>query len=137
MDDAPRVWGDEHHFKQMLVHLVSNAVKFTPENGIIRLGLARAEDGSLAIEVSDNGIGMPPAQISHALSQFGRIDNQGGPNYPGAGLGLPLVSALSGLHGGQLNIESELGAGTRATILLPAQRIARRPEEGAAMGSVA
>ncbi len=81
---------------------------------------------------------MAPAQIPHALSQFGRVDNQGGPNYPGAGLGLPLVAALARLHGGELRLESEIGAGTRATILLPAQRIAsRHADQGAAMGSVA
>jgi signal transduction histidine kinase len=138
MDDAPRVWGDEHHFKQMLIHLLSNAVKYTPEHGTIKLSLERGADGSLAIEVSDNGVGMSPAQIPNALSQFGRIDGQGSPSYPGAGLGLPLVAALAKLHGGQLRLDSELGKGTTATVVLPAQRIAsRRADEQTAMGSVA
>ncbi|MDH3912135.1 MAG: ATP-binding protein, partial [Rhodospirillales bacterium] len=137
-DNAPIVWGDEHQFKQILINLLSNAVKFTPEHGQIKLTLDRDAEGNMIIEVRDNGMGMAPAQIPNALSQFGRIQSQGAPKYPGAGLGLPLVAALAELHGGELHLDSELGKGTTATVTLPAQRVAaRRSVEGSAMGSVA
>jgi signal transduction histidine kinase len=137
-DNAPIVWGDEHHFKQILINLLSNAVKFTPEHGQIKLNLDRDAQGNMIIEVRDNGMGMAPAQIPSALSQFGRIESQGAPKYPGAGLGLPLVAALAELHGGELHLDSELGKGTTARVALPAQRVAaRRSVEGSAMGSVA
>jgi signal transduction histidine kinase len=137
-DDAPFVWGDEHHLKQILINLLSNAVKFTPEYGHVTLSLERDHEGNLVIEVRDNGMGMAPAQIPNALSQFGRAQGQGGPRYPGAGLGLPLVAALAEQHGGQLHLESELSKGTTARVTLPAQRVANmRPEQGSAMGSVA
>jgi signal transduction histidine kinase len=137
MSPPPMVWGDEHHFRQMLINLLSNAVMYTPEGGIIRLTLAQDSAGNLIIEVRDNGMGMAPGQIPNALAQFGRVENHGGPRYAGAGLGLPLVAALAELHGGHLRLDSELGKGTTATVVLPAQRIARRPDEGPAMGSVA
>jgi signal transduction histidine kinase len=137
-DNAPMIWGDEHHFRQILVNLLSNAVKFTPDHGQIRVALDRDAEGNMVIEVRDNGMGMAPAQIPNALSQFGRIHTQGVPKYPGAGLGLPLVAALAEMHGGELRLDSELGKGTRARVILPAQRVAvRRSVEGAAMGSVA
>ncbi len=137
-DNAPIVWGDEHHFKQILINLLSNAVKFTPEHGQIKLTLDRDAEGNMIVEVRDNGMGMTPAQIPNALSQFGRIQSQGAPRYSGAGLGLPLVAALAELHGGELHLDSELGKGTTARVTLPAQRVAaRRSAEGSAMGSVA
>jgi signal transduction histidine kinase len=137
-DNAPIVWGDEHYFEQILINLLSNAVKFTPEHGQIRLTLDRDSEGNMIIEVRDNGMGMAPAQIPNALSQFGRIETQGAPRYPGAGLGLPLVAALAELHGGKLYLDSELGRGTTARVVLPAQRVAaRRTVESSAMGSVA
>ncbi len=137
-DNAPIVWGDEHHFKQILINLLSNAVKFTPEHGQIKLTLDRDAEGNMIIEVRDNGMGMTPAQIPNALSQFGRIQSQGAPRYSGAGLGLPLVAALAELHGGELHLDSELGKGTTARVTLPGQRVAaRRSAEGSAMGSVA
>jgi DNA-binding NtrC family response regulator/two-component sensor histidine kinase len=137
-DNAPIVWGDEHHFKQILINLLSNAIKFTPEHGQIKLTLDRDAEGNMIIEVRDNGMGMAPAQIPNALSQFGRIQSQGAPKYSGAGLGLPLVAALAELHGGELHLDSELSKGTTARVTLPAQRVAnRRSGEEPAMGSVA
>lgn len=127
-ESPPMVWGDERHFDQILVNLLSNAVKFTPESGQITLSLQERPDGSLTIEIRDNGAGMAPSEIPTALTQFGRAGNQAGREFPGAGLGLPLALAMIELHGGSLNLESDLGRGTVATVTIPAARVDRSTE---------
>ena len=126
MPDSPSmIWGDERHFDQMLVNLLSNAVKYTPEDGQITMSLDERPDSSLAIEIRDTGAGMSPSEIPTALTQFGRTSNASGREFPGAGLGLPLVVAMIELHGGSFNLESELGKGTTATLTIPASRVDR------------
>ncbi len=124
-DSPPMIWGDERHFDQMLVNLLSNAVKYTPEDGQITMSLDERPDSSLAIEIRDTGAGMSPSEIPTALTQFGRTSNASGREFPGAGLGLPLVVAMIELHGGSFNLESELGKGTTATLTIPASRVDR------------
>ncbi len=133
-DSPPVIWGDERHFDQILVNLLSNAVKFTPETGEIKLTMEERPDGTLAIEIRDNGAGMATSEIPTALTQFGRASNPAGREFPGAGLGLPLALAMIELHGGSLNLESDLGKGTVATVTIPAARVDRSAEgyEGSA-----
>ena len=81
------------------------------------------DDSGFVFQVLDTGIGITPEDIPKALSQFGQIDGDLNRKYEGTGLGLPLTKSLVELHGGSLNLQSQLGVGTTVTIRLPAARI--------------
>jgi two-component system, cell cycle sensor histidine kinase PleC len=110
---------DERIVKQMLINLLSNAVKFTPARGGVHITTIRENDGGVTIAVRDTGIGMNKDDIPKALSSFGQIDGSLSRRYEGTGLGLPLVAAFMVLHGGVLEIDSELGVGTTARLKFP------------------
>ena len=120
---APRLLADERAVKQILLNLLSNAVKFTPEGGRVAVGAELRSDGSLAVSVDDTGIGIAPENIPRALAPFSQVDSSLTRRYEGTGLGLPLVKSLIELHGGTLQLESEEGKGTVATIVFPAERV--------------
>jgi signal transduction histidine kinase len=118
------VEGDERRLKQALFNLISNAVKFTPPGGAIRLEATR-RDNALLLTVADTGVGIPPADQARVFEKFER-----GVRQPGAGLGLSLVKSLIELHGGTVEIESASGQGTRITCRLPvSQRAIPSPGE--------
>jgi signal transduction histidine kinase len=116
------VRADERKLKQILMNLLSNAVKFTPAGGEISLRLERSE-GRIVIEVRDSGIGIATEDIACAMSPFGQVDSRLSRRYEGTGLGLPLAKALTELHGGKLELESEPGVGTVARVRLPHERL--------------
>ena len=127
--DCPRDIGvieaDERRLKQALFNLVSNAIKFTPPDGSIRLE-ARRENGDVVLAVGDTGIGIPTADQERVFEKFERGDSQG--RQSGAGLGLSLVKSLVELHGGTIEIESVPGSGTTISCLLPAGIVAAEPQ---------
>jgi signal transduction histidine kinase len=120
--DLPLLRADPRRVRQVLLNLLSNAVKFTPEGGEIRISGSRTS-GGLAIAVTDTGIGIAAEDIPRALERFGQIDNALSRKYAGSGLGLPLSQRLMALHGGTLDLESEVGTGTVVTIGFPAFRL--------------
>ena len=122
-DGVPRLQADERAVKQILLNLLSNAVKFTPEGGRVAVGAELRGDGSLAISIDDTGIGIAAENIPRALAPFSQVDSSLSRRYEGTGLGLPLVKSLIELHGGTLELESEEGKGTLATIIFPADRV--------------
>jgi signal transduction histidine kinase len=101
---------------------MSNAVKFTPAGGTVRVGASVDADG-LAIRVKDTGIGMRPEDIAVALEPFRQIDGALSRRFDGTGLGLPLANALTELHDGRLDITSAPAQGTEVSIHLPLHRI--------------
>ena len=113
---------DPRRLHQILTHLLSNAVKFTPAEGRIAVRAFVTKDGAIAIAVSDTGIGMEPERIGHALEPFKQLDSRLSRRFEGVGLGLPLANALVRLHEGTLAIESTPGAGTIVTICFPPER---------------
>ncbi len=113
-----RFEGDEKRLLQMLLNLLSNAIKFTPEGGEVRISVFR-RGTSIAIAVSDNGIGIKEDDIAKVLEPFGQIDSPLARKHDGTGLGLSLTRELAEQHGGSLEIESTVDVGTTATILLP------------------
>jgi signal transduction histidine kinase len=121
----PFLRGDRRRVRQMLVNLLSNAIKFTPAMGRVDVR-AFVRDGELALSVSDTGIGMAPEHIARAFELFGQVDNSLSRKYEGAGLGLPIAKQLIELHGGHLELESELDIGTTVTLLFPADRMSAR-----------
>ncbi|MGK2740225.1 sensor histidine kinase [Tepidicaulis sp. LMO-SS28] len=122
-DEDYYLFADERALKQVLINLLTNAVKFSPENSAVRLSAKRCPEG-VRICVADEGVGMAPEDIPRALEPFTQIDGSLARNHEGTGLGLPLAKRLVELHGGELKIESEPGKGTAVTIFLPAGRVA-------------
>ena len=116
---------DELRLKQIVLNLVSNAVKFTPAQGRVTVRAGWRRDGETFIEVADTGIGMRQADIAVALTPFAQVENFMTRKHEGTGLGLPIVSALVELHGGRLLIGSKPGAGTTVTVVFPRERAVR------------
>jgi PAS domain S-box-containing protein len=127
--ELPLLRADERKLKQVLLNLLTNAVKFTPPGGTIEIGGQIAEDGDFLMTVRDTGIGIAAENIETALAPFGQVDAKLNRKYEGTGLGLPLSNAMIHLHQGTLSIESEVGHGTTVTIRLPAERIRTLPSE--------
>jgi signal transduction histidine kinase len=122
----PRIRADQRKLKQVLINLVSNAVKFTPAGGSVRIEAARSSDG-IAFVVADSGIGMAPDDIPVALTPFTQLDGTLARKYEGTGLGLPLAKALVEMHGGSFLIESEIGKGTTVRFHIPESRVVPDP----------
>ncbi len=122
------LWGDERKLKQILINLLSNAVKFTPEGGSVTLEVSGSDDCSVSFKVIDSGIGMSPASIPQIMEPFTQVDSRLSRKYEGTGLGLPLTKALVELHGGRLELTSQLGEGTVAFVCLPPERRVLRDE---------
>jgi signal transduction histidine kinase len=123
--DLPILRADERRVRQIVLNLLSNAVKFTPRGGRVRL-IAFTDEKEFVVQVADNGIGMAKEDIPRALERFGQLDGDLNRKYEGTGLGLPLTKKLAELHGGRLEIESELCVGTKVTVAFPADRLIER-----------
>ena len=116
---APGLFADERALKQILINLVSNAVKFAPEGGRISVVANLARCGGFQICVQDNGPGIPPEKIDKIFMPFSQVDNRYDRQQGGTGLGLALVRGLAELHGGRAWLESEPGKGCSAYVVLP------------------
>ena len=118
-----RVRADRKKLMQALRNVLSNAYKYSPAGGAVRISLFSAEAAAgsglpaqVGIRVTDHGLGMTPEQVAHVCDRFYRADSSG--NIPGTGLGMSIVKEILELHGGQLLIESTIGVGTSVTLLL-------------------
>jgi signal transduction histidine kinase len=132
--DAPPLFADPLAVKQILLNLLTNAIKFTPPGGRVMLSAGRGNGRSVVVAVADTGIGMSPDEIARALQPFGQVENEYNRRQAGTGLGLPLARSLTQLHGGTLSIASSRGAGTTVTVVLPAARDAHAALRPAASG---
>ena len=120
--DLPALKADPRALRQVLLNLLTNAIKFTPEGGAVRVSVRDEGSKGLAICVHDSGIGMSGAEIKVALSPFGQIDSALSRRHQGTGLGLPITHSLIRLHDGELLIDSSPGKGTTMTAIFPARR---------------
>jgi two-component system, sensor histidine kinase and response regulator len=113
--------GDTKRIRQILLNILNNAIKFTPENGsvIVRVWL---EDSNAVFEVEDSGIGIEEAQIPRLFKKFHQLDRNFDRDYEGMGLGLAITQQLIELHGGSIEVDSSLGSGTTFTV-----RVANQP----------
>jgi cell cycle sensor histidine kinase DivJ len=116
-----RVVGDRRAVQQILINLVSNAVKFTPAGGQVGVSASTA-DGMVRIFVNDTGIGIADDDLARLGRPFVQVQNDYTRQFQGTGLGLSLVKGLVKLHGGTMSIESAPGLGTTVTVSLPAER---------------
>lgn len=126
--DVPKMFPplvvDRLRFIQVVLNILSNAIKFTHEGGKVHIAVrgkeVEGEFTEFAVMISDTGIGMTKDDITHAFQSFGQVDSGLNRKYEGTGLGLPLTKKLMELHGGSINIESELAKGTVVTLTFPA-----------------
>ncbi len=120
-ENIPDVWGDKRKIRQILLNLLSNSLKFTPDNGTIKVMLQRDDSKNIHMIVSDTGMGIAEKDIPVALSVFGQIHrNQ---NNEGTGLGLPLCKMFTELHGGRFALGSTVDEGTTVRVTFPASRV--------------
>ena len=121
--NLPALMADSRLLKQMLLNLLSNAVKFTNPGGNIHIDATIAANGELLVSVSDTGIGIAEEDMEKAMATFGQVDGTLSRRYEGSGLGLPLVKSHIEAHGGQFELTSQPGVGTKATLKFPAPRV--------------
>lgn len=116
----PAIRGDRTRLRQIFLNLLSNAIKYSSEGGQVRIAGGPAPDSFAAVLIQDEGIGMRADDIETALRPFERLHNARTSNLEGIGLGLTIVKTLVDIHGGELDIVSEVGRGTTVTVRLPA-----------------
>ncbi len=120
--DLPRLQADAVKLRQILLNLLTNAIKFTPPKGQVLLIAKTDNTGAIVITVRDTGVGIDDANLARVLEPYVQIDNAMIRKHRGLGLGLPLVKRFVELHDGTLTLESEPGAGTTVTVRFPPAR---------------
>lgn len=124
-EELPLIWGDEERLRQVLTNLVSNAIKYSPQGGLIRIGGWTEKDNDtenkarVVLYVADQGIGIPTEDLPKVFDRFYRVDSTLRRSTAGAGLGLYLARAIIEAHTGQIWARSEAGKGTTFFIALP------------------
>jgi signal transduction histidine kinase len=116
-EDQAIVEGDPDRLKQLLLNLIDNALKYTPEGGTVTISLYRDPEW-VRVSVEDTGVGIPPDVLPHIFGRFYRAQREG---RTGVGLGLSIAHWIAEAHGGRLNVESEVGQGTTFTLWLPTE----------------
>jgi two-component system cell cycle sensor histidine kinase PleC len=119
----PRLWADERGIRQIVLNILSNAIKFTPPGGEITIKLGWTSSGGQYLSVSDTGPGIPPEEIPVVMSSFGRGSLAIKTAEQGSGLGLPIVKGLVDLHGGRFQLKSKPREGTEVIVTFPASRV--------------
>jgi len=117
------VQADRDRLSQILVNLVDNALKYTPQGGTVSFLAAKTDTNQIRVTVRDTGQGIPPNDLPRVTERFYRVDKARSREEGGTGLGLAIVKHLVQLHGGTLHIESEYGKGTTIEFLLPAAQL--------------
>jgi two-component system cell cycle sensor histidine kinase PleC len=117
----PLLHADLHAVRQVLDNLLSNGVKFTPPGGRVEVSIALNAAHEIELCVLDTGIGIAPEDQAHVFERFGQASPEVTTASRGTGLGLQIVKGLLDIHGGRIRLESELGEGTRVTVVFPAE----------------
>jgi two-component system phosphate regulon sensor histidine kinase PhoR len=119
-EDLPLIRADRDRLSQILINVLDNAVKFTPEGGTVTLSAAQAAGHEVVVKIADTGIGVPRDEIPRLGERFYRVDKTRSRELGGTGLGLSIVKHLMTAHKGRIEIESLLGRGTTVSIFFPA-----------------
>ncbi len=121
----PPVNADLRALKQILLNLLTNAIKFSKPGGSIEVFARLVPSAEIAFGVRDQGIGIAEDEQGHVFERFGQASGESADPEKGSGLGLPIVKGLAEAHGGRVTMESRVGAGTCVTVSLPPERIER------------
>ncbi len=116
--DQVCVLGDKDRLKQLILNLVDNALKYTPDGGTVTLSLFKS-DGQVEIDISDTGMGIPPEDLPRIFDRFYRVDKARSRKLGGSGLGLSIAQWIARAHGGDVNVTSTVGQGSTFRITLP------------------
>src|SRR6201997_1058953 len=119
----PRIWGDERAIRQIVLNLLSNSIKFTPQGGEIWLKVGWTASGGQYLSVKDTGSGIAEDEIPIVLASFGQGSNSIKSAEQGAGLGLPIAKSLVDMHGGTFTLKSKLRIGTEVIVTFPPERV--------------
>ncbi len=119
----PRLWADERAVRQIVLNILSNAIKFTPQGGEIVIKAGWTASGGQYVSVRDNGPGIPEDELNTVLSSFGRGSLAIKTAEQGSGLGLPIVKGLIDLHGGGFHLKSKPREGTEVIVTFPSSRV--------------
>ena len=117
------VMGDLTRLKQVILNILSNAIKFSPVGGVVNMDMSRERNGDLAITVRDAGIGISDADAERVFEPFVQAEAGSNRRFGGMGLGLSIARRIARLHGGELTLKGQLGGGTEARFTLPAARV--------------
>jgi signal transduction histidine kinase len=120
------IQGDQSRLKQIVVNLLDNAIRFTPRGGTVSLRTASDDAGSI-LEVSDTGIGIPQSAIAQVFDRFFRVDEARSREDGGAGLGLSIVKSICSAHGAEIDVISQLNAGSCFRVKFALRHIAGAP----------
>ncbi len=131
---APPIMADETRIRQIFVNLLANAIKFTSEGTITIHAGGTSADGVVHFQVSDTGIGIPEDKLDVVFEEFRQVDESATRQYQGTGLGLAITRRLVEMHGGQITVESEVGAGTTFHLTLPAADSAAASSDASGIG---
>ncbi len=126
-NELPEIYGDSSRIEQVIMNIISNSIKYTPEGGKISVS-GRAEDDEVFITVRDNGIGIPEEDIPRIFDRFYRVDKARSRETGGTGLGLSIAQEIISRHNGRIEVESKLNEGTAVTIVLPAGEADKRTQ---------
>jgi signal transduction histidine kinase len=124
----PELWADARVVRQIVLNLLSNAMKFTPSGGLVTLRCFESAIEGIVVEIEDTGIGISAAELPNLGKAFHQAERTLVRKHEGSGLGLALVQAFVGMHQGRLEISSQEGVGTKARVIFPASRIVRRAD---------
>jgi two-component system phosphate regulon sensor histidine kinase PhoR len=113
-----QIVGDEFSINEMLMNLIFNAVKYTPDNKNVQLE-AKVQDDYVQIDISDTGIGIPAEELPNIFDEFFRASNAKKKEKEGTGLGLSIVKQIVERHDGKISVQSQEGQGTTFTVTLP------------------
>ena len=119
----PSLFADERQLNQILLNLLTNAVKFTPVGGDVRITACVLGDGRLVLSVIDSGLGIASDDLERVQAPFIQVASAHTRGHEGTGLGLFLVKSIAELHQAELVLESELGKGTNASVIFPVERV--------------
>lgn len=127
-EDLPRVSLDERLIRQVFLNIMSNAIKFSSENSEVSVK-AQIEDNGLIVSIIDTGIGIQDSRLSEIMEPFGQVNDPKLNKGQGTGLGLPIAKAMMEMHGGSLDVDSEVDKGTVVRCIFPSERLVIKNNE--------
>jgi signal transduction histidine kinase len=123
LTDGIELRADTTRTRQVILNLLTNAIKFSPAGGVVNVELLRTQEDKLVLRMSDGGIGIRPADLNRIFEPFVQAEEGMSRRFSGIGLGLSIARKIARLHGGDVTLESQFGAGTTARFELPASRV--------------